>query len=69
MQDSTVADAVAQASPSPMVFDVRRLWRRLAAVPDRRRRRGKRYALPLLLLLIVLAKLSARIGPAASPTG
>jgi predicted transposase YbfD/YdcC len=35
----------------------------LAALPDRRHRRGKRYALPLLLLLIVLAKLSGEDRP------
>lgn len=48
---------------APVVFDVRSLWRRLAALSDRRRRRGKRYALPLVLLLIVLAKLSGEDRP------
>ena len=62
MQDSTAA-AVALKSREPLAFDVRQLWRRLAAVPDRRHRRGKRYALPLLLLLIVLAKLSGQDRP------
>ena len=63
MQDSTAASAPAQESPGPVVFDVRHLWRRLAAVPDRRHRRGKRYPLPLLLLLMVLAKLSGQDRP------
>src|SRR5215210_894155 len=63
MQDSTAARAPAAESPGPVVFDVRRLWRRLAAIPDRRHRRGKRYALPLMLLLIVLAKLSGQDRP------
>ncbi|MHB0878859.1 MAG: transposase family protein [Anaerolineae bacterium] len=39
------------------------MWRRLAALSDRRRRRGKRYALPLVLVLIVLAKLSGEDRP------
>jgi predicted transposase YbfD/YdcC len=46
-----------------VVFEVSRLWRRLAALPDRRKRRGKRYALPLVLLLIVLAKLAGEDRP------
>ncbi len=52
-----------QDSTAPVVFDVRSLWRRLAALSDRRQRRGKRYALPLVLLLIVLAKLSGEDRP------
>ena len=63
MQDSTAARPPVQASPGPVVFEVRCLWRCLAAVPDRRHRRGKRYALPLLLLLMVLAKLSGQDRP------
>lgn len=63
MQDSTAASGPALASAGPLVFDVHRRWRRLAAVPDRRHRRGKRYALPLMLLLIVLAKLSGQDRP------
>jgi predicted transposase YbfD/YdcC len=63
MQDSTAASAPAPGRVGPVVFEVRRLWRRLAAVPDRRHRRGKRYALPLMLLLIVLAKLSGEDRP------
>jgi predicted transposase YbfD/YdcC len=52
-----------QDSTAPVVFDLRSLWRRLAALSDRRQRRGKRYALPLVLLLIVLAKLSGEDRP------
>ena len=46
-----------------MVFDVRSLWRRLIALSDRRHSRGKRYALALVLLLVVLAKLSGEDRP------
>jgi hypothetical protein len=46
-----------------VVFALSDLWRRLAALPDQRKRRGKRYALPVLLLLIVLAKLSGEDRP------
>src|SRR5690242_19850845 len=62
MQDN-IAPGAPLPSPVPVVFDVRQLWRRLAAVPDRRHRRGKRYALPLLLVLMVLAKLSGQDRP------
>src|SRR5918998_2518273 len=63
MQDNTAPVAAGLGSAAPVVFDVRRLWRRLAALPDRRQRRGKRYALPVVLLLIVLAKLSGEDRP------
>ena len=63
MQDSTAAGAAGLGGTAPVVFDVRRLWRRLAALPDRRQQRGKRYALPVVLLLIVLAKLSGEDRP------
>ncbi len=58
MEASTAA-AVADG----VVFDVRELWQRLAQLPDRRRARGKRYPLPLLLVLLVLAKLSGQDRP------
>jgi hypothetical protein len=45
------------------VFEVTGLWQQLAQGADRRRPRGKRYALPLLLLLIVLAKLCGEDRP------
>ena len=63
MQDSTAPVAAEIGRAAPVVFDVRSLWRRLAALPDRRQRRGKRYALPVVLLLIVLAKLSGEDRP------
>src|SRR5438270_12345959 len=63
MQDSTAPGAPGREQAAPVVFDVSRLWRRLAALPDRRKRRGKRYALPLVLLLIVLAKLAGEERP------
>jgi predicted transposase YbfD/YdcC len=63
MQDSTAPGAAVIGTAAPVVFDVRALWRRLAALPDRRQRRGKRYALPVVLLLIVLAKLSGEDRP------
>lgn len=47
----------------PVVFDVRSLWRHLSALRDRRHRRGKRYAMALVLLLVVLAKLSGEDRP------
>ena len=56
MQDSTAPRVDGLDRTAPLVFDVRSLWRRLTALPDRRERRGKRYALPVVLLLIVLAK-------------
>lgn len=46
-----------------IVFDVDGLWQHLARVADRRRPRGKRYALPLVLLLMVLAKLCGEDRP------
>ena len=63
MQDSTAPSAPRQGSGAALVFEVSRLWRRLAGLRDRRQRRGKRYALPLMLLLIVLAKLSGEDRP------
>jgi predicted transposase YbfD/YdcC len=63
MQDSTAPGTAGLGQAAPIVFDVRALWHRLAALPDRRQRRGKRYALPVVLLLIVLAKLSGEDRP------
>lgn len=45
------------------VFEVSALWRRLAALRDARRPRGKRYSLAVVLLLVVLAKLSGQDRP------
>jgi predicted transposase YbfD/YdcC len=46
-----------------VIFDVGVLWRRLAALADRRHPRGKRYGLALVLLFVVLAKLSGEDRP------
>lgn len=53
----------AAARPEAVVFEVGALWQRLASLRDGRRRRGKRYPLPLLLVLIVLAKLAGEDRP------
>ncbi|MFN0144426.1 MAG: ISAs1 family transposase [Mycobacterium sp.] len=46
-----------------MLFEVSALWQHLAALSDARRPRGKRYPLPLVLLLVVLAKLGGEDRP------
>jgi predicted transposase YbfD/YdcC len=46
-----------------VVFEVSALWQRLATLRDGRRPRGKRYPLPLVLLLMVLAKLAGEDRP------
>src|SRR3954466_12534552 len=66
MQDSTAPGAPGREQAAPVVFEVSRLWRRLAALPDRRKRRGKRDALPPVLLLIVLPRLAGEDRPSAS---
>jgi predicted transposase YbfD/YdcC len=63
MEHSTATARGDAGDPAPVVFGLSDLWRRLAALPDQRHRRGKRYALPVLLLLIVLAKLSGEDRP------
>lgn len=63
MQYSADGSETVATEVGPIVFDVRGLWRRLATLADRRQRRGKRYSLPLVLLLIVLAKLSGEDRP------
>jgi predicted transposase YbfD/YdcC len=49
---------------APGLVDLGALGRRLEGLTDQRERRGKRYALPMLLLLVVLAKLSGEDRPA-----
>jgi hypothetical protein len=63
MEHSTTTAPGDAGGPTPVVFALSDLWRRLAALPDQRHRRGKRYALPVLLLLMVLAKLSGEDRP------
>lgn len=55
--------STAAATEPGVVFGVSALAARLATLHDARRARGKRYALPLLLLLIVLAKLAGEDRP------
>jgi predicted transposase YbfD/YdcC len=45
------------------VFDVGSLYDRFRQLADKRKARGKRYALPLVLVLVVLAKLSGEDHP------
>jgi predicted transposase YbfD/YdcC len=51
------------ALPGAVVFEMGGLWERLARLRDGRRPRGKRYPLPLVLLLVVLAKLAGEDRP------
>lgn len=53
----------AAAPAGAVMFEVSGLWERLARLTDARRARGKRYALPLVLVLAVLAKLSGEDRP------
>ena len=63
MQYNAIPAGVASENARPVVFDVRTLWRRLEALSNRRHERGKRYALALVLLIVVLAKLSGEDRP------
>src|SRR5579871_3027953 len=45
------------------ILDLSSVWQQFRALPDARKARGKRYALPLVLLLIVLAKLAGEDRP------
>jgi predicted transposase YbfD/YdcC len=58
-----VERTTAWAGGEPVAFDLGGLWRRLAALTDGRRARGKRYVLPLVLVVTVLAKLSGEDRP------
>jgi predicted transposase YbfD/YdcC len=62
MNYSTLSEAVAQDCDG-VVFDVGSLYSRLLKVADHRARRGVRYELALLLLLVVLAKLAGQDKP------
>lgn len=55
--------SIGEAVTGAVVFEVDGLWQRLAALSDARRPRGKRYPLPLVLLLVVLAKLGGEDRP------
>lgn len=60
MEHTTTGAAVEQA---PLAIDLGGLWARLAALRDARHARGKRYALAVVLLLVVLAKLAGEDRP------
>ena len=51
------------AAAGAVVFEVSALWQRLATLSDARRPRGKRYPLPVVLLLVILAKLGGEDRP------
>ena len=46
-----------------ILLDISQLHEQLAQIPDKRKARGKRYTLPILLLVIILAKLSGEDKP------
>lgn len=62
MDYSLLADGLAQDADG-LVFDVCSLYAHLLEIPDRRKRRGRRYELALILLLVVLAKLAGEDKP------
>jgi len=55
--------SMGDAAAGAVLFEVGALWRRLAALRDARRPRGKRYPLPWVLVLVVLAKLAGEDRP------
>ncbi len=62
MNYSTLAQALAHASDG-VVFELGRLYNRLADLTDRRHRRGRRYAWALVLLITLVAKLAGQATP------
>ena len=44
-----------------LLFDLEQLYRCLQTVPDRRKRRGRRYPVAALLIIGVLAKLAGQV--------
>jgi hypothetical protein len=64
MKYNTVCiEITAPFSEDGYAFDVRSLYDRFHQLTDKRKARGKRYALPLVLVLLVLAKLSGEDHP------
>lgn len=61
--DYSIAAAGLPQDVDGLVFDVHSLYAHLLQVADRRKRRGCRYALALILLLIVLAKMGGEDKP------
>lgn len=62
MNYSTLMEALA-SDRDGVVFDVGSLYSRLTDLPDHRARRGVRYALAVLLLAVLLAKLAGQDKP------
>ena len=65
MHSATAEPLESVEKADPLVFDVGSLGERFRALPDRRHRRGVRYPLEILLVLIVLAKLGGADHPSA----
>lgn len=68
MECATTEPIGASENPPGVVFDVGSLAARLASLADKRHRRGIRYALAEILVLIVLAKLAGQDHPSAIAT-
>jgi predicted transposase YbfD/YdcC len=62
MNYSTLVESLA-SDRDGVVFDVESLYSRLTSLPDHRARRGVRYALAVLLLAVLLAKLAGQDKP------
>jgi hypothetical protein len=56
-------ECTAAACDAANVLDLSGLWRHLGQLPDRRHRKGRRYELGAVLILIVLAKLCGQDHP------
>ena len=65
MESATSARRSPIENPEMMVFDVDSLGERLRTLTDKRHRRGVRYQLDVLLVLLVLAKLGGADHPSA----
>jgi DDE_Tnp_1-associated len=63
MKCATADPTGAIEKPQVLVFDVGSLAARLALLADKRHRRGVRYSLAVILVLIVLAKLAGEDHP------
>ena len=64
-QHSMSGATEAAAQTGALVFELGGLWQRLSVLVDGRGRRGKRYPLAVVLMLMVLAKLSGQDRPSA----
>src|SRR5713226_7995858 len=59
MKITTLAERLSLPNQG-LLFDLEKLYRCFQRVPDRRKRRGRRYPLATLLLIGVLAKLAGQ---------